>query len=262
MKELKFELKPGEKVYFASDFHLGIPNYADSLEREKRIVRWLNEVSQDAKVIFLVGDLFDFWFEYKKAVPRGFTRILGKLAELSDNGTRIILFTGNHDMWMFDYLPTELNVELYREPIIGYFNDHKLLIGHGDGLGPGDHGYKFIKKVFANKLCQWLFARIHPNFGINLANFWSGKSRSVNHYVDREFHGEEKEMLIVYCKEFLQTDPTVDFFIFGHRHLPLDIQLNEKSRYVNLGDWISYNTYAVFDGEQLLLKEYQEAKQS
>lgn len=257
MNGSKVTLKAGEKIYFASDFHLGIPSLEESHRREKRIVAWLEEVRKDAREIYLVGDLFDFWFEYKHSVPKGHVRLLGKIAELSDQGIPVILFTGNHDMWMFDYLPGELGVQLYREPIIRYYNDRKFFIGHGDGLGPGDNGYKFIKKVFANKLCQWLFARIHPNLGIQVANFWSGKSRSVNHYVDREFHGEEKEMLVIFCREYLKQDPEVDYFVFGHRHLPLDIRVGDKSRYINLGDWISYNTYAVFNGEQLELKTYE-----
>lgn len=149
-----------------------------------------------------------------------------------------------------------MNISLFREPIHRKWNEHHFLIGHGDGLGPGDRGYKFIKKVFSNRICQWLFARIHPNFGIWMANYWSGKSRSVNHYKDREYFGEEKEMLVQYCKQYLQDDPSVEYFIFGHRHLPLDIRLNDKSRYLNLGDWISYYSYAVFDGDTVTLKDF------
>jgi len=243
------------KIYFASDFHLGAPNYEKSLEREKLIVRWLDEIKEDAKEIFLVGDLFDFWFEYKHAIPKGFVRLQGKIAELTDSGIPITIFTGNHDMWIFDYIPKELGVKLYRGNVTREFNGKKFLIGHGDGLGPGDHGYKFIKKVFANKLCQWAFERLHPNFGLGIGNYWSGKSRKVNAVNDEKFLGEENEWLAIYCREYLEKEH-VDYFVFGHRHLPLEIKLNEKSTYFNLGEWINYNSYAVFDGEKLELKEY------
>lgn len=243
------------KIYFASDFHLGAPDYESSRKREDAVVRWLDEIKKDAAEIFLVGDLFDFWFEYKRAVPKGYVRLLGKIAELADSGIKIHLFTGNHDMWMFDYLPKELGVSLYRKPIRRDFQGKKFLIGHGDGLGPGDKGYKFIKKVFANSLSQWLFARLHPNFGIRLANFWSGKSRNINREKDEEFLGEENEWLVIYSKEYLKKEH-IDFFIFGHRHLPLDIKLAENSRYINLGEWMNYQTFAVFENGQLELKKF------
>ena len=165
------------KIYFISDFHLGVPDYERSLDREKKIVRWLEFIKTDAAELYLLGDVFDFWFEYKHAVPRGYVRLLGKLAELSDSGIKIHYFTGNHDMWVFDYIPKEIGATLYREPVIRTYGEKKFFIGHGDGLGPGDHGYKFIKKIFASKTCQWLFARFHPNFGTWLANYFSRKSR-------------------------------------------------------------------------------------
>ncbi|MGB0424553.1 MAG: UDP-2,3-diacylglucosamine diphosphatase, partial [Flavobacteriales bacterium] len=233
----------------------GAPNYKDSLVREKKIVSWLEEISIDAHEIYLVGDIFDFWFEYKHAVPRGYTRLLGTLAKLSDQGISIKIFTGNHDMWIFDYLPEELGVELFREPISREWNGKKFYIGHGDGLGPGDHGYKFIKKVFASKLCQWLFARLHPNFGIGLANFWSRTSRKSGEEKDKVFLGEDKEWLVIYCKEILEKEH-FDHFIFGHRHMALEIELTENSKYTNLGDWINHFTYGVFDGESMHLKKY------
>lgn len=198
----------------------------------------------------MVGDLFDFWFEYKHAVPKGFTRFLGALSELTDRGIPVHVFTGNHDMWIFDYLPTETGVQVHRAPIVREWHGKKFYIGHGDGLGPGDHGYKFIKRVFDSKVCQWLFARLHPNFGIGMANFWSRTSRKAGAEKDRIFLGEDQEWLVQYCKEVLRSEH-VDYFIFGHRHLPLDIQLSATSRYVNLGDWISHYTYAWFDGQEL-----------
>ncbi len=245
-----------KKIYFASDFHLGVPDHKTSLVREKRVVAWLDSIKHDASDIYLVGDVFDFWFEYKSTVPKGFVRLLGKLAELSDSGIIIHFFTGNHDMWAFDYLTEEIGAKMYREPIEIDLNGKKLMIGHGDGLGPADHGYKFIKKVFANKLCQWLFARLHPNLSFGVAHYFSKKSRIATGTSDEKFLGNEKEWLVIYCKEVLQKRH-IDYFIFGHRHLPLDIQLKDNSRYINLGEWIHYNTYGVFDGEKLELKKFE-----
>lgn len=249
----------GKKIYFASDQHLGAPNYEESLVRERHFVQWLDEVKEDAAEIYIVGDLFDFWFEYKKAVPRGFVRVLGKLAEITDSGIPIHMFTGNHDMWIFDYLPQETGVILHRKPIEKEWNGKKFYIGHGDGLGPGDHGYKFIKKVFQNKFLQWSFARLHPNFGIGLADYFSKKSRAKTGDDDAIFLGEENEWLVIYCKEVLKKQH-FDYFVFGHRHLPLDIELAPNSRYVNLGDWIQYFTFGEFDGKLLHLKEYSKPK--
>ncbi len=246
-------MKPDKKIYFASDFHLGVPDYATSLQREKRIVAWLESIRHDAEEIFLVGDVFDMWFEYKRAVPRGFVRLLGKLAALSDSGIPVYFFTGNHDMWCFDYLPREVGVILQKAPIIKTYNGKKFFIGHGDGLGPGDLKYKFIKKVFANKVCQWMFARFHPNFGLGIANYWSRKSRASASTEANRFLGEDKEFLVQFCQAMLQEEQ-VDYFIFGHRHLALDHPLKHPSRYINLGDWIRFNTYGVFDGEKMELK--------
>lgn len=248
-------LEEGKKIYFASDQHFGAPNKEASLEREKLFVKWLDEIKHDAQEIYLVGDLFDFWFEYKRAVPRGFTRVLGKIAELTDSGIPIHFFIGNHDMWVFDYLPEETGVTVYREPITRTYNNKHFYIGHGDGLGPGDYGYKFLKKVFRNPICQWLFARLHPNFGIWLANKSSNSSRAHTGNNDKTFLGEENEWLAIYAKELLQKEH-FDYFIFGHRHLPLDLNVGENSRYINLGEWISDYTYAVFDGNELELKTY------
>jgi UDP-2,3-diacylglucosamine hydrolase len=248
-------MKPGQKIYFASDFHLGIPDHASSLEREKKIVRWLDTIKKDAAEIYLLGDVFDFWFEYNSVVPRGFVRILGKIAELTDAGIPVHWFTGNHDMWIFNYLPKELNVILHRVPIQKEYNGKKFYIAHGDGLGPGDYGYKFIKKVFASPISQWLFARIHPNLGISIARYWSGKSRIATGRNDEKYLGDEKEYLAVHSKNILAKEH-FDYLIFGHRHLPLDIKL-DSSRYINLGDWVRYFTYAVFDGSDLQLLKFE-----
>ncbi len=250
-------MQEGKKTYFISDFHLGVPNYDTSLIRERLIVKWLDEIKKDAHEIFLMGDVFDFWFEYKTAVPKGYVRLLGKLAEISDSGIKIHYFTGNHDMWVFDYFKKELNITIYRQPIFKTIQGKVFYLGHGDGLGPGDYGYKIIKKVFSNALCQWLFARLHPNFGIGLANFFSRSSRKANGPKDEIFMGKENEWLYIYSKEMLMKNPEVNYFIFGHRHLPLDLSLSDNSRYINLGEWLNYNSYAVFDGEKLELKHYQ-----
>lgn len=245
----------GGKIYFVSDSHLGVPDAASSLVREKLLVRWLEEIRTDATEIYLLGDIFDFWFEYATVVPKGFVRLLGKLAELSDAGIQIHYFTGNHDMWMFGYFPAELGIQIYREPEDREINGKHFLIGHGDGLGTNDHGYKFIKKVFASKLSQWLFARLHPNFGIKLALYFSRKSRVARGDSDEIFGSAEDERLLVYARELLKTND-YQYMIFGHRHLPFDIELEGGAHYINLGDWVNNYTYAVFDGETLALKAW------
>ena len=222
---------------------------------KKKIVRWLDSIRVDAQEIYLLGDVFDFWFEYKRAIPKGFVRIQGKIAEITDAGIPVHWFIGNHDMWIFDYIPKELGVTIHRTEIEKEFNGKKFFIGHGDGLGPGDKSYKFIKKVFRNKLSQWMFARLHPNFGIGLANLLSLKSRTATGNSDAKFYGEDKEMLIQYCKELLN-EKHRDYFIFGHRHLPIEFDLN-GAEYINLGDWITYFTYGVFDGEAIHLKTFE-----
>lgn len=245
-----------KKIYFLSDFHLGAPDHASSLEREKRIVSFLDKIKDDTSHIFILGDLFDFWYEYKKVVPKGFVRLLGKLAELTDSGIIIKFFVGNHDMWMNGYFEQELGIEVFHEAKEFEFSGKKFFIGHGDGLGPGDHRYKFIKKVFRNKLSQKLFGTLHPSAGIGLADYFSRKSRAATGKTDEQFLGEGKEWLIIFSKEMLQKKH-YDFFIFGHRHFPLDFKLSENSRYLNLGDWIKYNSFAVFDGNDMQLKYYE-----
>jgi UDP-2,3-diacylglucosamine hydrolase len=246
------EIATGKKVYFLSDFHLGAPNEVESRKREDRLVRFLQDARKDAGVIFIVGDIFDFWFEYKTVVPKGFVRILGTLAQIADEGIQLHIFTGNHDLWMQDYLSKELNAKLYFEPQQFTIHNKHFLIGHGDGLGPGDNGYKRLKKIFTNPICQWLFRWLHPDTGIQLANYFSRKSRAKTGNADELFLGEDKEWLILYTKEQAKT-MAIDFFIFGHRHYAIDLKINEKSRYINLGDWIRLNTYAVFDGKDLQL---------
>lgn len=252
---INVQLTPGKKIYFLSDFHLGAPNHAASLEREKTIVSFLDEIKKDAAEIFVVGDMFDFWYEYRQVVPKGFVRLLGKLAELSDAGIPLHFFVGNHDMWMRDYFQKELNIPVYFEPVEFERNGKKLLVGHGDGLGPGDHGYKRLKKIFRNPVCKWLFGALPPVVGMGLANFLSRRSRAQTGGTEEIFLGEDKEWLIIYSKEVLEKKK-IDFFVFGHRHLPIDYRLGDNSRYINLGDWIRYYTYAVFDGEDMKLLSY------
>jgi len=254
------ELPIGKKVYFASDFHLGIPDRASSIVREKRICCWLDEIKGDAALIYLVGDLFDTWFEYRNVVPRGYTRFLGKLAELSDSGILIEVFTGNHDLWMLDYFVKELNIPVHHKPIIREYNGKRLFIGHGDGLGPGDHGYKLLKKVLRNPFSQWLYRRVHPDTGVGLAEWFSHLGpKHAEGIQKKEFLGREKEMLVQFCLETLKTEH-FDYFVFGHRHIAIQYRLTDNSTYVNLGDWIVYDSYAVFEENHLELKYYKSPK--
>lgn len=250
-----FQIKPGEKAFFASDFHLGTPTYEQSRIREQKIVRWLRSIQNQASAVFLVGDIFDFWFEYKRAIPKGFARLQGTLAEFTDAGIPVVFFTGNHDLWMFDYFTKELGVDVYHKPQSWVINQKTFYVGHGDGLGPGDHTYKRLKKVFTNKFAQWLFARIHPNLGIGLADMWSKKSRATNMKKDDQFFGED-EWLWQYAKEVEQQSHH-DYYIFGHRHLPLDLEVSNNSRYINLGEWLHFQTYASFDGQNLVLEAFE-----
>jgi UDP-2,3-diacylglucosamine hydrolase len=243
-----------KKIYFLSDFHLGSPNATESLLREKKIIRFLDEISADAEAIFLLGDLFDFWFEYKYVIPKGFIRLQAKLAQLADAGIPVYVYTGNHDLWMFGYLEKELGIQVFHKPIDWNICGKRFLIGHGDGLGPGDYLYKCTKAVFTNRFFQWVFRMTPPSLGIGIAHFWSGKSR-LHNKDDRFF--DEKEFLWQYCKE-QQTKEKRDYYIFGHRHMPLDMKVDAVARYINTGDWIRFNTYAVFDGESLTLKEWKE----
>ena len=234
-----------KKIYFASDQHLGAPTPEASLPREKRFVAWLDTIKEDAGTIFLLGDLFDFWFEYKTVVPKGFVRVLGKLAELKDAGIDIYFFVGNHDLWMRDYFQKELNIPVFHKPQEFDINGKFFLIGHGDGLGPSDHGYKRMKKVFTFPFFKWLFRWLHPDIGVRLGHYFSVKNKLISGDVDARFLGEENEWLAQYCRRKL-TEKHYDFFVFGHRHLPLEIELNNNSTYINLGDWIQYFTYGEF----------------
>jgi UDP-2,3-diacylglucosamine hydrolase len=246
-----------KNIYFASDFHLGAPGYEQSRARENRIVSWLNQIEPSCSELFLMGDIFDFWFEYRLVVPKGFIRLQGKLAQMSDNGIKIYFFKGNHDMWVNDYFTKEMGIQVISDEYVIERNGKRFYLHHGDGLGPGDGKYKMLRKVFRNPVCQWLFSVIPPQIGLGIGSAWSSKSRRDG-LEEQVFMGEDKEWLAIYSREILAREH-FDYFIYGHRHLPLDLQLNEKSRYVNLGEWMKYNSYAVFDGNQLSLN-YFEAK--
>ncbi len=254
-KATHITIPQGKKIYFSSDNHLGAPTQESSLPREKKFVAWLDEIKEDAAAIFLLGDLFDFWFEYKKVVPKGFTRTLGKLAEISDSGIPIYYFVGNHDLWMNGYFEEELGIPVFHKPQEFFFNQTSFLIGHGDGLGPGDKGYKRMKKVFTNSFSKWLFRWLHPDLGVRLAQYMSVKNKLISGDEDAKFLGEDNEWLVQYCKRKLEESHR-DYFVFGHRHLPLEIDLKPNSKYINLGDWIRYYTYGEFDGEKMSLKKY------
>jgi len=249
------QIPPGKKVYFSSDNHLGAPTQELSKPREKKFVQWLDEVKEDAAAIFLLGDLFDFWFEYKHVVPKGFVRVLGKLAEIRDSGIPIYFFVGNHDLWMNSYFEDELNIPVFHHPKEFIFNNKTFLIGHGDGLGPGDKGYKRMKKVFTNPFSKWLYRWFHPDLGVPLAQHLSVKNKLISGDDDAKFLGEENEWLVQYAKRKLESKH-YDYFVFGHRHLPMSIEVGKDSTYHNLGDWINYYTYGVFNGNTFELKEY------
>lgn len=245
-----------KKTIFASDFHLGAEATLSSVDREKKVVEWLTKLQDDMESLYLVGDIFDFWFEYKSCIPKGFTRFLGKIAELRDADIPIYFFTGNHDMWMFDYFESEFGIPVYHKPIQKEIHGKKLFIGHGDGLGPNDYGYKFIKKVLSNPFCQWAYARLHPNFGLWLMKKFSHKSRDAGGD-NAIFQGRDKEMLVQYSERKLET-LEVDYFVFGHRHLPLKVRLSNKSSiYYGIGDWTHYQSFGVLQDGEFSLQYYE-----
>lgn len=244
-----------KKAYFVSDIHLGAPALKNNRERELAFVDWLNGIKEDASHLFLMGDIFDFWFEYKTVVPRGFTRTLGKIAELADSGIEVHFFTGNHDVWVFDYLPDELGMTLHRTEFKTTLNGKKFFLAHGDGLDQSDKGYLFLKKMFTSKIMQWIFARFHPNFGLSLGHRWSKHSRISNGISAEEFKGTTNEGMFIFAESVLHEEK-FDYFIFGHRHVLVDQLIGTNSRYINLGDWIHHFSYGVFDGTEFKLKQY------
>ena len=244
------------KIYFASDFHLGAVSHSDPFEVERKLVRWLNAIADDARTIYLLGDIFDFWYELRFAVPKGFTRVLGKLAELSDMGVDIHFFVGNHDVWMFDYLPKEIGATIHTGSLITEIDGKRFFLAHGDGLGNRSWGFRFIRSIFHSKICQKLYSSLHPRWSFALAKRLSHKSRESGGVAP--YHGEQNEELILFAKNYLTEHSDIDYFVFGHRHIMLDMQLPHNSRIFILGDWLSYFSYLVFDGENISLEQFEE----
>lgn len=254
-----WQLAEGKKIFFASDFHLGSYPLAKSRERELIIIEWLDSIKHEADALFLVGDIFDFWYEYRQAVPKGYTRFLGKVAEWADSNIPIAFFGGNHDMWMWDYFAEEMGIPVFYDCEVWQINQKKIYIGHGDGLGPGDYTYKFLKKVFRNPFLQWLFRSLHPDIGIGLARFWSSHSRAANAKKEEDvFKGEAQEWLYQYSKK-VEQQAHHDYYIFGHRHLPLDLNLSENSQYINLGEWFKSYSFAEMSAKTVELKYFKKS---
>ena len=247
-------------IYFASDFHFGIPDKKGSREREKIFVKWLDSIKTDATALYLMGDLFDFWFEFTTVVPKGYIRLLGKLAEFTDSGIEVHLFKGNHDLWAFHYLEDEVGVKLHRRPEIIEILGKKFFLAHGDGLGPGDHGYKLMKKVFECRLNQWLYRWMHPDLGTRLGSYASKRSRLTKllqgNGVEKRKYTPDQEPMVVFSREKAAADPSIDYFVFGHIHFPDKIKVSEKAECLILGDWVTHYSYATFDGTQLNLHQY------
>ncbi|GAA4434404.1 UDP-2,3-diacylglucosamine diphosphatase [Ravibacter arvi] len=261
-RHIDLNLPAGKSIFFVSDFHLGASAKGDkNRDLEKRIVDWLRRIAPDAAYLFLVGDVFDYWFEYKHVVPKGAVRLLGQLAEIADTGIPIYYFTGNHDMWVRDYFEQELGAIVSRDPmrftVTTSGPTSRLFVGHGDGLGPGDHFYKFLKVLFESSLARTLFRQVHPDLATKLAFAWSKQSRAANNEKGEDtFKGLDREWLYQYCLE-VEQQLHHDYYVFGHRHLPLDLQVGENSRYINLGEWFSRGSgypYARFDGRSMELK--------
>jgi len=244
------------KIYFISDVHLGAPALNNNHEREMLFAGWLDSINDDVQELYLMGDIFDFWWEYKKVVPRGYTRILGRIANLTDRGVPVYFFPGNHDLWVFDYLPSELGVVIHRNEIIKEIGGKKFFLAHGDGLDAEDVGYNRLKKIFTNKPLQWLYSRLHPNFALHIAHQWSKSSRTAKFEKEEEFI-LNNDGIYNFAKNYLKQE-SINYFIFGHRHQMVDKQLAENSRFVLLGDWIKNFSYGVFDGEKFELKKYKD----
>ena len=244
-------------IYFLSDAHLGSRGIPHGRTQERRLVRFLDSIKEKAGAVYLLGDMFDFWYEYKLVVPKGYTRFLGKISELTDLGVEVHFFTGNYDIWCGDYLVKECGVFLHREPLACELGDKVFYLAHGDGLGDADPKFLFLRTLFHSSICQSLFSALHPRWGVELGLTWAKHSRMKHgEGGDPPYTGEDNEHLVRYAKKYLQTHPAINYFIFGHRHIELDLMLTHQTRLLILGDWISLFTYAVFDGEQLWMENY------
>ena len=248
-------------IYFLSDAHLGSLAIPHRRMQERRLVRFLDEIKDKAEAIYLLGDMFDFWYEYKQVVPKGYTRFLGKISELTDMGVEVHYFTGNHDIWAYDYLEQECGVILHKKPCTVELHDKTFFLAHGDGLGDPDKKFKFIRGIFHSGLCQKMFNLLHPDLGVAFGLAWAKHSRMKRKDgKEPPYMGEDKEYLVLFAKEYLKTHPEIDYFMFGHRHIELDLMLSKQSRLMVLGDWISQFTYAVFDGEHMFMENYVEGE--
>jgi len=242
-------LKNKGKIYFASDFHLGLKTGAPPLDREKQVVSWLKSIAPDAKEIYLLGDVFDFWWEYRQVVPRGFTRFLGTVASITDSGIPVHFFTGNHDMWVTDYLSSECGMIVHTDPLTAEFDGLKFHLAHGEGLGTRDNGYRLLLSIFRNKPLRALYSSLHPSIGMGIGHKWSHNSRLAKG-IRKDFLGEENEDLIRYARSVMSHEK-IDYFIFGHRHLGMKLQLREGPGILFLGDWITSGSYGEWDGSGL-----------
>jgi UDP-2,3-diacylglucosamine hydrolase len=251
-------MKTSGKIYFASDMHFGSDAFENPQKAEQRFVHWLDTIQDNAVALYLLGDVFDFWFEYKEVVPRGFTRVLGKIAEMNDAGIEIHFFTGNHDIWVKDYLPQETGVILHREPLRTQIGGKTFYLAHGDALGDSSRSFHLIRWIFHNRLCQILFGALHPRWGVGFGYIWSKHSRKKKLANPAPYFGENKEHLVLYAKEYIQKYADTDYLIFGHRHILLDLMLSPRSRMMIIGDWLQYFSYAVFDGKGLSLEQFEE----
>ena len=244
-------------IYFISDAHLGSWAIEHGRMQERRLVRFLDSIKEKAAAVYLLGDMFDFWFEYRYAVPKGYTRFLGKLSELTDMGVEVHYFIGNHDIWTFGYLEKECGVILHKKPITTEIYGKIFFLAHGDGLGDPNPKFRFIKSVFHSPLCQRAFASLHPRWGIWFGQTWAKHSRLKRQGGEEPpYMGDDKEYLVLYTKRYIQYHSNVDYFIYGHRHIEVDLQLTRKARLLVLGDWITQFSYVVFDGEHLFMSQY------
>ena len=248
-------------IYFVSDIHLGCVDAEQSKRAERAFCRWLDMVAEDAQSIYLLGDIFDFWFEYHHVVPKGFTRFLGKVAELTDMGVEVHFFIGNHDIWCKQYLTEECGVIMHYEPMTIDIEGKLFYLAHGDGLGDPDKKFQFLRKVFHNPFLQWLFAGLPSYWGLGFGLEWAKHSR-LKHEKEGapRYMGEQNEPLILYSKEYLKQHPDINYFIYGHRHIELDLMLTRDARLLILGEWIDLCTYAVFDGENLRMENFIEGE--
>lgn len=257
MEKVQIPLEEGKSVYFASDMHLGAGGHLNTRDRERLLVDWLRDIRPSCGALVLCGDVFDFWYEWKNVVPKGYVRIMGEIASFADAGIPVYFFTGNHDMWAKNYFPEELGVVQYYDPVEMDISGKRFFIGHGDGLGPGDHKFKTMKSLFKNRVARWMFSHLlHPDFALDVAGYFSRRSRAATGTGDKTYLGNDREWLHMFCMGKLGKGEYYDYFIFGHRHLALDKPLPGGSRYINLGDWLTYFTYGQWDGSEFYLKEY------